>query len=40
MSFQLELENQNLRLINQNQTEEIRTIQSKLQGMSVLTKIA
>uniref|UniRef100_A0A452U9C2 Pleckstrin homology domain-containing family H member 2 n=1 Tax=Ursus maritimus TaxID=29073 RepID=A0A452U9C2_URSMA len=37
---ELELENQNLRLINQNQTEEIRTIQSKLQGMSVLTKIA
>uniref|UniRef100_A0A452U9F5 Pleckstrin homology, MyTH4 and FERM domain containing H2 n=1 Tax=Ursus maritimus TaxID=29073 RepID=A0A452U9F5_URSMA len=36
---ELELENQNLRLINQNQTEEIRTIQSKLQGMSVLTKI-
>uniref|UniRef100_A0A8C0LTG8 Pleckstrin homology, MyTH4 and FERM domain containing H2 n=1 Tax=Canis lupus dingo TaxID=286419 RepID=A0A8C0LTG8_CANLU len=29
---ELELENQNLRLINQNQTEEIRTIQSKLQG--------
>nr|XP_058934839.1 pleckstrin homology domain-containing family H member 2 isoform X3 [Kogia breviceps] len=28
---ELELENQNLRLINQNQTEEIRTIQSKLQ---------
>ncbi|KAF4016261.1 hypothetical protein G4228_008106 [Cervus hanglu yarkandensis] len=28
---QLELENQNLRLINQNQTEEIKTIQSKLQ---------
>ncbi|ELK14747.1 Pleckstrin like proteiny domain-containing family H member 2 [Pteropus alecto] len=28
---QLELENQNLRLINQNQTEEIRTIQLKLQ---------
>uniref|UniRef100_A0A671EKY6 Pleckstrin homology, MyTH4 and FERM domain containing H2 n=1 Tax=Rhinolophus ferrumequinum TaxID=59479 RepID=A0A671EKY6_RHIFE len=31
---ELELENQNLRLINQNQTEEIRTIQSKLQGMT------
>ncbi|EFB28201.1 hypothetical protein PANDA_000190, partial [Ailuropoda melanoleuca] len=28
---ELELENQNLRLINQNQTEEIRNIQSKLQ---------
>uniref|UniRef100_A0A9L0RRF4 Pleckstrin homology domain-containing family H member 2 n=1 Tax=Equus caballus TaxID=9796 RepID=A0A9L0RRF4_HORSE len=28
---ELELENQNLRLINQNQTEEIRRIQSKLQ---------
>ncbi|XP_045301830.1 pleckstrin homology domain-containing family H member 2 isoform X1 [Leopardus geoffroyi] len=28
---ELEVENQNLRLINQNQTEEIRTIQSKLQ---------
>ncbi|XP_023051487.1 pleckstrin homology domain-containing family H member 2 [Piliocolobus tephrosceles] len=28
---ELELENQNLRLINQNQTEEIRTMQSKLQ---------
>ncbi|KAM5292338.1 pleckstrin homology domain-containing family H member 2 isoform 2-T2 [Ctenodactylus gundi] len=28
---ELELENQNLRLINQNQTEEIRMIQSKLQ---------
>ncbi|KAM9067939.1 pleckstrin homology domain-containing family H member 2 isoform X1 [Sarcophilus harrisii] len=28
---ELELENQNLRLINQNQTEEIRTIQAKLQ---------
>ncbi|XP_022372050.1 pleckstrin homology domain-containing family H member 2 [Enhydra lutris kenyoni] len=28
---ELELENQNLRLINQNQTEEIRTLQSKLQ---------
>ncbi|OWK10499.1 hypothetical protein Celaphus_00005656, partial [Cervus elaphus hippelaphus] len=28
---ELELENQNLRLINQNQTEEIKTIQSKLQ---------
>ncbi|XP_057599200.1 pleckstrin homology domain-containing family H member 2 [Hippopotamus amphibius kiboko] len=27
---ELELENQNLRLINQNQTEEIRTVQSKL----------
>lgn len=40
MSFQLELENQNLRLINQNQTEEIRTLQSKLQGMRILTKIA
>uniref|UniRef100_A0A8C0LNG3 Pleckstrin homology, MyTH4 and FERM domain containing H2 n=1 Tax=Canis lupus dingo TaxID=286419 RepID=A0A8C0LNG3_CANLU len=35
---ELELENQNLRLINQNQTEEIRTIQSKLQGMNILTK--
>ncbi|KAM7078846.1 pleckstrin homology domain-containing family H member 2 isoform 1-T1 [Molossus nigricans] len=30
---ELELENQNLRLINQNQTEEIRTIQSKLQEL-------
>ncbi|XP_075392008.1 pleckstrin homology domain-containing family H member 2 isoform X2 [Tenrec ecaudatus] len=30
---ELELENQNLRLINQNQTEEIRTIQSKLQDI-------
>ncbi|XP_048660419.1 pleckstrin homology domain-containing family H member 2 isoform X2 [Marmota marmota marmota] len=28
---QLELENQNLRLINQNQTEEIKALQSKLQ---------
>nr|XP_036846738.1 pleckstrin homology domain-containing family H member 2 [Manis javanica] len=28
---ELELENQNLRLINQNQTEELRTVQSKLQ---------
>ncbi|XP_073905692.1 pleckstrin homology domain-containing family H member 2 isoform X3 [Castor canadensis] len=28
---ELELDNQNLRMINQNQTEEIRTIQSKLQ---------
>uniref|UniRef100_A0ABI7XP78 Pleckstrin homology, MyTH4 and FERM domain containing H2 n=1 Tax=Felis catus TaxID=9685 RepID=A0ABI7XP78_FELCA len=28
---ELEVENQNLRLINQSQTEEIRTIQSKLQ---------
>ncbi|XP_053781394.1 pleckstrin homology domain-containing family H member 2 isoform X2 [Desmodus rotundus] len=28
---ELELENQNLRLINQNQTEELRTMQSKLQ---------
>uniref|UniRef100_G3TYU2 Pleckstrin homology domain-containing family H member 2 n=1 Tax=Loxodonta africana TaxID=9785 RepID=G3TYU2_LOXAF len=28
---ELELENQNLRVINQNQTEEIRTMQSKLQ---------
>ncbi|XP_072491836.1 pleckstrin homology domain-containing family H member 2 isoform X3 [Notamacropus eugenii] len=28
---ELELENQNLRLINQSQTEEIRTIQTKLQ---------
>ncbi|KAK2506595.1 hypothetical protein MC885_019497, partial [Smutsia gigantea] len=28
---ELELENQNLRLINQNQTEELRTLQSKLQ---------
>uniref|UniRef100_A0A8B9WPG4 Pleckstrin homology, MyTH4 and FERM domain containing H2 n=1 Tax=Bos mutus grunniens TaxID=30521 RepID=A0A8B9WPG4_BOSMU len=32
---ELELENQNLRLINQNQTEEIKTIQSKLQGWEV-----
>ncbi|XP_006159972.1 pleckstrin homology domain-containing family H member 2 isoform X2 [Tupaia chinensis] len=32
---ELELENQNLRLINQNQTEEIRTIQSKLQEMEI-----
>uniref|UniRef100_A0A452U992 Pleckstrin homology domain-containing family H member 2 n=1 Tax=Ursus maritimus TaxID=29073 RepID=A0A452U992_URSMA len=31
---ELELENQNLRLINQNQTEEIRTIQSKLQAQN------
>nr|XP_044993374.1 pleckstrin homology domain-containing family H member 2 isoform X2 [Jaculus jaculus]XP_044993375.1 pleckstrin homology domain-containing family H member 2 isoform X2 [Jaculus jaculus] len=28
---ELELENQNLRLINQNQTEELRTMQSKVQ---------
>ncbi|XP_055478519.1 pleckstrin homology domain-containing family H member 2 [Psammomys obesus] len=30
---ELELENQNLRFINQNQTEEIRAIQSKLQEL-------
>ncbi|XP_072598720.1 pleckstrin homology domain-containing family H member 2 isoform X3 [Vulpes vulpes] len=35
---ELELENQNLRLINQNQTEEIRTIQSKLQEMEIPEK--
>jgi hypothetical protein len=35
MFFQLELDNQNLRMINQNQTEEIRTIQSKLQGTDI-----
>lgn len=30
--FQLEVENQNLRLINQKQTKEMKTVQSKLQG--------
>uniref|UniRef100_A0A5F7ZEK0 Pleckstrin homology domain-containing family H member 2 n=1 Tax=Macaca mulatta TaxID=9544 RepID=A0A5F7ZEK0_MACMU len=35
---ELELENQNLRLINQNQTEEIRTMQSKLQEMEIPEK--
>ncbi|XP_048660422.1 pleckstrin homology domain-containing family H member 2 isoform X5 [Marmota marmota marmota] len=35
---ELELENQNLRLINQNQTEEIKALQSKLQEMEILEK--
>ncbi|XP_044781800.1 pleckstrin homology domain-containing family H member 2 isoform X3 [Bubalus bubalis] len=37
---QLELENQNLRLINQNQTEEIKTIQSKLQEVQGKKSVA
>ncbi|XP_046281074.1 pleckstrin homology domain-containing family H member 2 isoform X4 [Marmota monax] len=35
---ELELENQNLRLINQNHTEEIKALQSKLQEMEILEK--
>lgn len=30
--FQLEVENQNLRMLNQNQTEEVKILQIKLQG--------
>ncbi|XP_025116727.2 pleckstrin homology domain-containing family H member 2 isoform X4 [Bubalus bubalis] len=37
---ELELENQNLRLINQNQTEEIKTIQSKLQEVQGKKSVA